>query len=145
MTEVEREGQIRSILVPVDGSQSSRRAVRLAAEMALAFDAELTLLHVESIEGFPTLIAEANTAQGDEEAELVLGENAKIARGLGIEPNVVLRRGAIASQILRFVAVRRPDLLVMGTRGLTRAKGVLMGSVSQAVSRRAKSQVVLVR
>jgi nucleotide-binding universal stress UspA family protein len=145
LTRVEREGQIRSILVPVDGSQSSRRAVRLAAEMARAFDAELTLLHVESIRGFPTLIAEANAVWDDEEAELVLGENAKIARSLEIEPNVVLWHGAIASQIVRFVALRRPDLVVMGTRGLTRAKGVLMGSVSQTVSRRSKSQVVLVR
>jgi len=139
------EGRIRSILVPVDGSPSSRRAVRLAAEMARAFDAELTLLHVESIREFPTLIAEANAARDDEEAELVLGENAKLVRSLGTEPNVVLRRGAIANQILRVVALRRPDLIVMGTRGLTRAKGVLMGSVSQTVSRRAKSQVVLVR
>jgi nucleotide-binding universal stress UspA family protein len=139
------EGRIRSILVPVDGSPSSRRSVRLAAEMARAFDAELTLLHVESIREFPTLIAEANTARDDEEAELVLGENAKIVRSLGTEPNVVLRRGAIANQILRVVALRRPDLIVMGTRGLTRGKGVLLGSVSQTVSRRAKSQVVLVR
>jgi len=113
--------------------------------MARAFDAELTLLHVESIREFPTLIAEANAARDDEEAELVLGENAKLVRSLGTEPNVVLRRGAIANQILRVVALRRPDLIVMGTRGLTRAKGVLMGSVSQTVSRRAKSQVVLVR
>ena len=139
------EGWIRSILVPVDGSPSSRRAVRLAAEMARAFDADLTLLHVESIREFPTLIAEANTARDDDEAELVLGENVKIVRSLGMEPDVVLRRGAIANQILRVVALRRPDLIVMGTRGLTRAKGILMGSVSQTVSRRAKSQVVLVR
>jgi len=145
MTEVEREGPVRSILVPIDGSHSSRRAVQLAAEMARAFDAELTLLHVESIREFPTLIAEAKTVRDDEEAELVMGENVRIARSLGTEPNVVLRRGAVASQILRFVVLRRPDLVVMGTRGLTRAKGVLMGSVSQTVSRRARAQVVLVR
>jgi nucleotide-binding universal stress UspA family protein len=145
MTARNRVAPIRSILVPVDGSPSSRRAVRLASEMARAFSAELTLLHVSPVQKFPTLIAEAEATRGAQEAQLILGEEAKVARRLGVDPSVEMRRGRASSQVLRFAAERRPDLIVMGTRGLTGAKSVLLGSVSRAISRRAATRVVLVR
>ena len=145
MTADDRTGGVRTILVPVDGSPSSRRAVHLAAEMARAFGARLTLLHVAPVKELPVLMSEAEDPREDQEAELVLGEEARIARGLGVEPSVVVRRGRTASQILRHVEKIRPDLLIMGTRGLTGARSILMGSVSRVISRRAKVQVVLVR
>jgi nucleotide-binding universal stress UspA family protein len=145
VTADDRTGGVRTILVPVDGSPSSRRAVHLAAEMARAFGARLTLLHVAPVKELPVLMSEAEDPREDQEAELVLGEEARIARGLGVEPSVVVRRGRTASQILRHVEKIRPGLLIMGTRGLTGARSILMGSVSRVISRRAKVQVVLVR
>ncbi|MGP8077321.1 MAG: universal stress protein [Thermoplasmata archaeon] len=136
---------VRSILVPVDGSPSSRRAVRLATEIARAFGANLTLLYVSPVQQFPSLIAEVDEARESDGAQLLLGEEAKVARSLGVEPTVQLRRGRASSQILRFATQHPPDLIVMGTRGLTGAKSILLGSVSRAVSDRAKAQVVLVR
>ena len=56
-----------------------------------------------------------------------------------------LRRGRAATQIVRAVTAYRPDLIVMGTRGLTGAKSLLLGSVSRSVSRQSTAQVVLVR
>ena len=145
MTALERSEPVRTILVPVDGSASSRRAVQLAAEMSRAFGARLTLLHVAPVKELPVLMAEAQDPREDEEAGLVLGEEVKLARGYGVEPSIVVRRGHTASQILRQVEKSRPDLIVMGTRGLTGARSVLLGSVSRVISRRAKAQVVLVR
>jgi nucleotide-binding universal stress UspA family protein len=136
---------VRSILVPVDGSASSRRAVTLASEMAQSFGAMLTLLHVASVKELPVLMSEVEDPREDREAELVLGEDAKIARGYGVEPSIVVRHGHTATQILRQVEKSQPDLIVMGTRGLAGAKGVLMGSVSRTVAQKAKVQVVLVR
>lgn len=145
MTRGKRAAPVRSILVPVDGSPSSRRAVRLASEMARAFGARLTLLHVSPVRELPVLMAEAEEARESEEAQLVLGEEAKAARSVGVDPTVELRHGRASSQIVQFAAERAPDLIVMGTRGLTGARSVLLGSVSRAVSRRAKAEVVLVR
>jgi nucleotide-binding universal stress UspA family protein len=140
-----RSAGIRSILTPVDGSPSSRRAVQLAAGMARAFEARLTLLHVVPVHEIPVLMAEAEDPREEPQATLVLGEAAKRARALGVEPEIVVRRGHPAAQILRLAEATRPDLIVMGTRALSSARSVLMGSVSRAVARRAKSQVVLVR
>ena len=136
---------VSSILVPVDGSPSSHRAVELAAQMAHAFGASLTLLHVAPIDDLPVLIAESESERETEEGQLVLAEEVKAARRLGVEPKVDLRRGRPAGQIVRASAELQPDLIVMGTRGLTGAKSVLLGSVSRAISRHARSQVVLVR
>jgi len=139
----ERQG-VRSILVPVDGSASSRRAVTLAAEIARAFGATLTLLHVAPVKELPVLMSEVKDPREDQQAELVLGEDTKIARGSGVEPSIVVRHGHTATQILRQVEKSQPDLIVMGTRGLAGAKGVLLGSVSRVVYQKAKVQVVLV-
>jgi nucleotide-binding universal stress UspA family protein len=136
---------VRSILVPVDGSPSSHHAVELSAQMARAFAASLTLLHVAPIDDLPVLMAESEAMRETDEAQLILAEEVKTARRHGVEPRVELRRGRAATQIVRAVTAYRPDLIVMGTRGLTGAKSLLLGSVSRSVSRRSTAQVVLVR
>jgi nucleotide-binding universal stress UspA family protein len=145
MSPRERSKRVRSILVPVDGSPSSRRAVGLAATMARAFGARLTLLHVTAVKELPVLMAEAEDPRADERAALLLGEESRVARAAGAEPVVVVRRGRASTQILRQITQSKPDLIVMGTRGLTGAKSVLMGSVSRVIARRAGAQVILVR
>jgi nucleotide-binding universal stress UspA family protein len=145
---VSRRGRtqpVRSILVPVDATPGSRRAVGLAAEMASAFNAGLTLLHVAPVHELPALVGEVKDPAEDEAAQLVLGEGAKLAQRAGIEPQTAVRYGRPADQILRYAAAAHPDLIVMGTRALTGAKSVLLGSVSRTVSRRATCSVVLVR
>jgi nucleotide-binding universal stress UspA family protein len=145
MTGPPRGARVRSILVPVDGSASSRRAVELAVEMATALDASLRLLHVAPVSDLPALIGESESPRGTEEGQVILAEAARLAKRRGVEPAIELRRGRASGQILRSAEAHRPDLIVMGTRGLTGARSVLMGSVSRAVSRGAKTQVVLVR
>jgi len=137
--------RVRKILVAVDGSAASLHAVDMAAQMAQALASELAVLHVIPLTELPTLVAEAEEDRGEEHGQLALGAAVKVARLRGARPSVVLKRGHVADQILRHVARWRPDLLVMGSRGMSRAKGFLLGSVSQAVSQRAPCSVVIVR
>jgi nucleotide-binding universal stress UspA family protein len=137
--------QVRTILVPIDESASSHRALALACGMAAAFGAKLTLLRVVPLRELPVLMHEANEPIGVESAEVSLAEPARLAQSMGVAPKVLLKRGRAADQILRCVTAIKPDLVVMGSRGLSAAKGVLLGSVSQAVSWRAKASVLLVR
>jgi nucleotide-binding universal stress UspA family protein len=145
VTRAVRTAPVHSIVVPVDGSPSSRRAVELAAKMAKGFGARLTLLHVAAVGDLPVLMGETESPRGTDEGQVILGEAVNLAQRLGVEPTAELRRGRVAGQILRRAKELQPDLIVMGTRGLAGVRGVLMGSVSQAVSRGAKTQVVLVR
>jgi nucleotide-binding universal stress UspA family protein len=137
--------RVRSILVPVDGSPSSRRAVELAAQMSQALGATLRLVSVAPVIELPTLIGEMEEGSSIQPAQRILREGAQAARRHGAAPTMELLRGHPAAQILRSATAHRPDLIIMGTRGLTGARSILMGSVSRTVSRRAKTQVVLVR
>ncbi len=134
-----------SMLVAVDGSKESDRAVVMASHMSVALGAEMTLLHVVDVEEIPSLIAEAEDPAREERGQMVLGSAAKLALSLGASPKTAMLRGHAATQILRYAAQHTPDLIVMGGRGLTGAKGVLMGGVSMAVSKKATCTVVIAR
>ena len=138
-------GVVRHLLVAVDGSASSTRALRLAADMAKAFGAELQIVHVGPVRQLPVLMGEASDPRGDDDAQSILLDAVRIARSQGVEAKVVRRHGRPADQIVRAVAELRPDLVVMGTRGLSRGRGLLLGSVSRVVVKKSKVQVVLVR
>jgi nucleotide-binding universal stress UspA family protein len=138
-------GAVERILVAVDGSKESNAAVQMASSIGRALDAEVTLIHVVEIEELPTLIAEAQDKEHEELGQLVLGSSLKLARAEGIEAKLVLRKGHPAGQILRSASEYKPNLIVMGSRGMTGAKGILMGSVSMAVSRKAACSVIIVR
>jgi nucleotide-binding universal stress UspA family protein len=136
---------VHRILVPVDGSESSRRAVLLAGQMARAFDARVTLVHVVGLTEVPVLIGESDAPAEVEKGQMVLAAALALARREGVDARVELARGHVADQILRVAERLRPELIVMGTRGYRGARAVLMGSVSRAVSNRARASVVLVR
>ncbi|MCI4373206.1 MAG: universal stress protein [Thermoplasmata archaeon] len=137
--------RVRRILAPVDRTEASRNAVRLAAQMARAFGAQLTLLHVVGLTEVPILMGESDTPAEVEQGQMVLAEALGWARIEGVEAEVKLGRGHVVDQILRLTARTHPDLIVMGTRGYRGTRAVLMGSVSRAVSNRAHASVVLVR
>jgi nucleotide-binding universal stress UspA family protein len=137
--------QIRKILVAIDGSPQSIKAVKLASQIAKGLGAEITLIHVTEIYEIPTLINEAENGMSEETGQRVLGESAKIAKSEGIEVKVVLKKGHIVDQILRYTSTYKPDIIVMGGRGFSKMKGILMGSVSQSVSQHARCTVIIAR
>ena len=137
--------QIKKILVAVDGSRGSLKAVNLASQIANGLGAEITLIHVTEINELPTLIDEAENGMSEERGQLVLGEAAKTAKSLGVDVNVVMRKGHTVDQILRYSSAYKPDIIIMGGRGLSKTKGILMGSVSQSVSLHANCTVIIAR
>ena len=135
---------VKKILVAVDGSPQSMRAIKLASRMARDMDAGITLIHVQELHGLPTLIAEAEDEAASERGQMVLGAAAKVVRLDGLTPKAILRKGHAADQILRYIVANKPDVVVMGRRGLSRVKSILMGSTSQAIAQHAKCAVLIV-
>jgi nucleotide-binding universal stress UspA family protein len=145
------------ILVGVDGSAPSLKAVDFAADLASKYNAELILLKV--IEYRPPELEAAVEAYARSEhmpaaeAELVLTmaddilDNARreaLAKGatqISIEPSF----GEPAAQIIAAARDREADLIVVGSRGQGRLAGLLLGSVAQKVVSLAHCPVVVVR
>jgi len=136
-----------NILVPVDGSENSDRAVRFAIEL-LKGGGKLHLLNVQ-----PSLGGAVRTFVGKddldafhrEEGEKALASALKLAADAGIEAETHISvggPGALAAEFARRVGA---TMIVMGTRGHTGLAGVLLGSVAQDVISEAHVPVCLVK
>lgn len=147
--------ELNAILVPVDASKASMRAVEIAADMAARYGARLTILHV--IRDAP--VPESLLTMADVEkmvgirADLmefvgnkILKEATDIAKTAGIDrPVAKLAEGDPATAIVKEARINSADLIVMGTRGMGELKSVLLGSVSRKVSNLAETNVLIVK
>lgn len=137
---------VKNILIPVDGSDCSDKAVAQAVEIAKIYEAKLNFLYVANIN---QLAINAALSQAILEAVKNAGKTiltrAENMIPSEIEHKIFLETGSPAAVILEFEEKLNADLIVMGTRGLGIVKGVLLGSVSQYITERAKCPVLVVK
>ena len=131
------------IVVGVDGSEESKKALRWAADQATLTHARLrvvTAWYVHVGYGFPPMLA----VSYEETARCVLERSLAI---LGRSPpcpvEAELKQGHPRQVLVDSSA--DADLLVVGSRGLGEFAGLLLGSVSEHCACRAKCTVVIVR
>lgn len=136
---------LKKILVPVDGSDISLRALDFALSVGTKFGSEILVFNVEiPLDGswrgelmknnkykeqflHPLRLAELRTAQT---------ENVKFQQVTDLRP---------AESICTKANEDKVDLIVMGNRGLGMLEDILMGSVSSKVVKLAKCPVVVVK
>ncbi len=137
---------IKNILIPVDGSEGSDRAVTHAITLAEVCGAKLNFLYVANINQLAInaclsdAILEAVTKAGN-----VILDRAIQMVPTGIEKEAFSETGSPAVVILDFADSIEADLVVMGSRGLGVVKGVLLGSVSQYIVEQSKCPVLVVK
>ena len=135
---------MQKILVPVDGSDSSERALDRASELAVALKAKLIFLYVANVNQLAVNsclsaeLLEAMNKAGD-----VILTHAEERVSESIETERVLETGSPASAIVDVAEECEADMIIMGSRGLGLVKGVLLGSVSQYVVENAKCAVMV--
>ena len=146
---------LKTILVPIDGSDCANRAVDFAGDLASKFDAKIVLLHAIHYpsEGLPDelhryAVSEHLDGPGeiDRIVEKVLQSSEIRANNSGAEDvSSQSRRGDPAQLILDAAKTMGADMIVMGSRGLGELKGPLVGSVSNKVIHHADVPVTIVR
>lgn len=137
------------ILVGVDFSATSERALALATHMAERLGAELLLLHVYQIPAFafPETIVPAPPETIDRliaEARTHLGALADRVRARGLRVDIDLVPGAPFAEIVSR-AKQGFDMIVVGTHGRTGLRHALLGSVAERVVRKSQVPVLTVR
>lgn len=136
------------ILVPVDGSDYSFRAVKAASSIAEKYRSQVTLLYVVDVPArnplySPELTAFPERVIDDLERE---GKNVLVKAAAEFKETKVydlVRVGHPAGEILT-EAGNGYDLIVIGSRGLGELKGFLLGSVSDRVSHHARCPVMII-
>jgi nucleotide-binding universal stress UspA family protein len=132
------------ILVPVDFTEYSRRAIEVAKGL-LAAGGKLVLEHVVSSPVHPEFYAGSGMRlfQADPGLPRRIGE--ELASLFDGPKDVVVTEGNVVEDILLTAASRKVQTIVMGTRGLGGLDHVLLGSVTERIVRRAAVPVVAVK
>ena len=138
------------VLVATGGSPWSDNAVKYAINMAKSYGLDLVILHVLT-ETPPYFIAEAGTSldsllEGSEEAgRRIVEEAAEWAADAGVHYEVDMVWGRAADVICRVAQERDCDLIVVGSRGLTGFKRLMLGSISNAVAAKSHCPVMIIK
>jgi nucleotide-binding universal stress UspA family protein len=138
------------ILVPLDGSEYSRKAIAFLASRStlIGTQPEVHLLNVQ-----PAISRRAAAELGGEltrriyrsEAENVATPARKKLAKAGIEAEVHFDSGNAAERIARVADDMKADLIVIGAHGFSEIKGLLFGSVTHGVLARTKRPVLVLR
>ncbi len=138
----------KKILVPLDGSKLSEKALVHAHELAKQTTAEIVLLQVVV---FPTRDYDvipmdvAVSAEVIAETKRYLERVAGDLRRLGTRVTTQVEVGYVADQIIDYAASHEVDLIVMSTHGRTGPARWLIGSVADRVAHGSKVPVFMVR
>jgi nucleotide-binding universal stress UspA family protein len=135
---------IARILVPVDGSRTSRKAAEYAFGLATLSHATVVLLTVVdrgSFVGKPavpaseteTKIIEPLEDYLREVAEVDMGQIEDLGRAKGVTTKKVIRYGRAVEEIVKEAETSNSDLIVMGSHGKTALQAALLGSVTFGV------------
>jgi universal stress protein A len=139
--------RLKRILVPLDLSGTSRRALRYAVPLAEKFGGEIFLLHVLLLRLTSPDFAfvEVDEQPVKREADAKLKEIQRTIWPSSLCPRTIIDTGHAAEQIVAVADRIAADVIVMTTHGYSGVKRFLMGSTAEQVLRHAECPVFLVR
>lgn len=144
---------MKRILVAVDGSEGSDRAVDYAAQQAKNDGADLLIVNVIGGYGLPDNMLKAFSQASNEWLQEVLASASAAtltsarerARDVGLGMiQMESRVGDIAQTIIDIAREKEAGVIVVGKRGNSRIAGLLLGSVSQKLASLAPVPVTIV-
>jgi len=140
-------GNYKSILVPFDGSEFSRKALNRACKLSKIDGGNITVLYVipryeEMIEFFRTDSIKQSLFA---EAEKIMDEAKKIALPYGVSIAAMVQEGHAADKIVEISDKLKNDLIIIGTYGWKGVNKAIMGSTTERVIINAKRPVLVAR
>jgi len=146
---------IKRILTAIDGSAPSIKASTFAIDMAKRFEAELIVLHVIdprykeleiAISPRPGKFKEIVTRVMQKGEELVEKVRQKaIERNVNVKTDVISDFTSITKDILEYAKAKKVDIIVVGSRGMTGFRKLLVGSVASGVITYSDCPVIVVK
>ena len=140
------------ILVGLDGSEYSLKALDFATDLAKKYQSQLVLVHVVMRQIYAINPPEAGVLAGtaivrelEEDGKAILAKGEETAKAKGIPVETRLKQGVPAEELLRAAVDEKADLIVLGSRGLSQVRAFFLGSVSDKVSHHAKCPALIVR
>jgi nucleotide-binding universal stress UspA family protein len=148
---------IRKILVTIDGSENSKKAADYASSFAKKYNAQLIILYVLYSElGFaysnllgvttPKAIEDALETQKKDVQKWFDEIRSKLKNtNISVTDKIIISVSSIVGEIIEFADKEKVDLIILGTRGRTGFKKLLLGSVAEGVVTHSSCPVMVVR
>ncbi len=135
------------ILVAIDGSQASEKALAAAVDLATHYKADLTALSVAELPEVVAMVDEVDEIRQSTETHFrKIGEAAvEYARSRGVALRSVVVRGHAADSIVRYAESEGVNLVVIGQHGHSRITRFFLGSTSDRVSEHVPCTVMIVK
>jgi nucleotide-binding universal stress UspA family protein len=144
--------KISNIVVAIDGSDLSRKAADYAVSLAKEKNAKVSAVAVVKFHQSDAFRGSTQTLEkfvkkqasiADEWLDSIREDADK--NNVKFESRVIKTRTSIPEEIIKYAKDKKSDLIVMGTRGRTGFKKILLGSVASAVVTHAGCPVMVVR
>lgn len=141
---------MKKILVPIDGSKNSKKALLEARKLGELFNSEVIILNVvKDIVAHPYLANQEYSVRTNEVlvelGKKLLEESLKLFEGFTGVVETKLSRGDAGKRIIEEVKENDYDLVIMGSRGLGAFSRVLLGSVSNKVVNHVQVNVLIIK
>ncbi|ACP36639.1 UspA domain protein [Sulfolobus islandicus Y.G.57.14] len=139
---------MKRILVGYDGSENAERALDFAIELASKFSARLFVVEVIDLTLFynsgvlPPLEA---TKSLEEKAKKDVKKAIEKAKSKGVDTEGITLEGDPAHSILEFAKDNQVDVIVIGSRGLSKVQRIFLGSVSNKIVQESRIPVIVVK
>ncbi len=133
------------ILVAVDGSPRSEQTIAIATDMAQRYASSVTVVHVREYERYEGSDVDMGPPISGEQ---LVDDVVKRFSDAGLEARGELRRvssGETPQQIVEIAQQVEADLIILGSRGMTEWRSLLLGGVATKVVHHATCPVLLVR
>jgi len=139
------------ILVCVENSPCANKALLQACEIAKKSNSQLSLIHVVDNPTSKLKLGISLIDRGEfvkmfrNHGKMVIKKASKIAYENGIKAEEVVKEGNVANEIINFAKKEKVDLIAIGSRGLGKIPGFLLGSISNKIANRAPCAVLIVK
>ncbi|MDR7236512.1 universal stress protein [Neobacillus drentensis] len=137
------------ILVAIDGSKMSEKALKSAFNFAKERYSKIGLIHVDKniniSNGMPIATIDKVYSEQRNKGMDLLDRAVSFAAQEGIEIETHYVMGEPAIQIVKKAEEGNYQLIIMGSRGLGNIKGLMLGSVSQKVSQLSHCPVLIIK
>ncbi len=136
------------ILVPIDFSEHSQKALRYALAFANQFGAEVTLVHIVEQMVYPGDWMYPPLAATDfaaEKREQMIDRLKALDAGSGVKTQHIVRLGRAWQEVVEIAREQKTDMIILATHGYTGLKHALLGSVAEKIVRHAPCPVLSVR
>ena len=151
---LETHTEFQKMLVAFDGSEDSNKAINAACTLGKVLGSKLVILHVYGVAvyafagpgGVPPIPIDSLEGAAKARANDVIRAGLQLAKARGVEASgEILQSGSVVEAIVDYAAKENVQLIVIGTRGMTGFKKMMLGSVSNGVVTHAHCPVLVVR